>query len=485
MVVFGGKGMAKSSALKECAEYRHDRGDCVIDLVDMGRLENAFYYFPNPYIKIFKNYAKRKMMSANPRVGDYKPKGFDTVVHFPAIAGVDERLPVIFEPFRIPYQSLSLDELELLLGGELTQQAKSLLSTSWMKVSSMEEQSLPTLIRETKAYAKSGFALIDGDKVAISTMKTGMPLINSLVTLQRTGLLCGEDDKYALNLNKIMRDTIRIHSFTVRYMPVMEMKYLIYGWICKRIYNLRMNRGGYPDLSIIMREVRNLAPSVIHFSGQKISTAYLTALAAEGRDLRIRMFYDAQWPMQINKNMRLLPQMFLVFRVDRNVMDDISNMFYIDPKTQAATTHYRIGECTVRSPYEVSAHFLWPVPRSWIKKPKDDFIGIWKRLGLETKRFRFERPDDLIKIGRLDGNEPTRGEVKIGDIHKGHILSVISRLSKEKPPTKRVLLNYVKEIISSSMLGNYLSEMVDAGLIGASKDASDRRLVVYSPTDRE
>ena len=406
-LICGNKGMGKSTKIKERCEWHFSRGDVCFDMLDFGRLENAFYYFPARNRRLKNLYAKRiKSVHPNAVLKDsWEPQGFPTDVYFPAVSGVNRRLPEIFRPFRISFSDLSFDELLILVGGHLTDYGKSLINLAWLHIEKQKNPTLDNLTKQVVGYAKKGHALIDGDKVPIADMRIATPLIRRLNDLQQTGILCDKDDPLALDLDKLMRDKSAIHSFTMRFLPRLEYAFLIYGWLCEKIYNLRMERHGYPELCMFFREIQKIAPSSPSFDGQHISTKYLRMLSSEGRDLQIRMFYDTQKPMKVHKEIREIPQVYHMFQLDRNDIEAFGKIFFIPDSVATATTRYKIGFCTTRNAmddYKINANIIYMPPRSWCKEPEDDFIQIWKKLKLPLVKFKFTRPKGVMTITQIE-----------------------------------------------------------------------------------
>lgn len=486
-LITGEKGSGKSVLVKTFLENFFTRGDsCVIDLLDMGRLENCYYYFANPYTYLYEIYYGRvKRLHPNYSVKIPIPDAFDTEVFFPAVSGVDEDLPDIFTPFRIPYHDLSFDELNILLGGNLTEVGSNLLNTAWMNLENKPDASLERLTNDVVDYACEGSVRIKGRVVPMANMNIAMPLIRRLISLHRTNLICGRDDEYALDLDRIMRDTSKIHSFTMRYIQEVEYKFLIYAFILKRIYNLRMNRGRYPQLVLGIREAQMLAPARIQFAGQKSSSTYLTTLAAEGRDLNIRGFYDTQAPRRVVKDLRELPQAFHLFRLDKMALMDFTNLFWIPPAVFTATQRYPVGICTTRTSNGIHANVAYAPPRSWVKHPNEDFLEIWRKAGLPTKHFKFDMPPNLIEIEKVDSAEgkKSRDELRLGESHKKVLFKVISKNPQGLDVEE--LADYVS--ICSRSTYDYLVELLDAKQIRKEdcKGKHGRRVLykanVYSP----
>ena len=433
-LICGNKGMGKSTKIKERCEWHFLRGDVCFDMLDFGRLENAFYYFPAQNRRL-KNIHAKRIKAIHPQAvlkDSWEPQGFPTDVYFPAVSGVNRRLPDIFRPFRISFSDLSFDELLILVGGHLTDYGKSLINLAWLHIEKQKNPTLDNLTKEVVGYAKKGHALIDGDKVPIADMRIATPLIRRLNDLQQTGILCDKDDPLALDLDKLMRDNSAIHSFTMKFLPRLEYAFLIYGWLCKRLYTLRMERHGYPELCMFFREIQMIAPASPSFDGQHISTKYLRMLSSEGRDLQIRMFYDTQKPMKVHKEIREIPQVYHMFQLDRNDIEAFGKIFYIPDSVATATTRYKIGFCTTRNAmdvYKINANIIYAPPRSWCKEPEDDFIQLWKKRKLPLTTFKFTRPKGVMTIKQIEVKDEIPDEFVCAA--GGQIKKVLNKIGRQ------------------------------------------------------
>lgn len=428
VLIVGSSGFGKSTKLRERCEYSFEQGRVCIDLYDAGRLENSFYALKNPYTGIYQSYKwKWDTMCPNNNVTVPIPKEFPTEVLFPAVSGIDEDLPDIFTPFRIPIDDMTIDELHILLGGHITERGRSLLETAWLTLQLGGNISLEGLISTVLDYATKGYAVFNETKVPMANMTIATPLLRSLAELQRLNILCTTKDEYALNLDKVMRDKSKIHSFTMRYMPRLEYRYLLYGWICSKLHSLRL-KNNYPELALFIREMHNLAPAKALYEGQAISRKYIVDLASEGRDLLMRIYFDTQYFNKIHLELRRNPQVYHIFHMEIGDLLETNKRFKFEPSVLHATAGYPIGMCTSKNWKQRSPEcfMLYEPPRSWIKKPKDDFISIWKKQGRGIKHFCFGYPPPLFTITSvIDDDEGGQGKSET-EKHKQMIVRILS-----------------------------------------------------------
>jgi len=461
-LIVGDKGTGKSTKLKERAEYCFEKGRIVIDLVDFGRFENAFYALEGEGAnrRVYRSYKNLwRTLRPNVEVKEPIPRSFPTEVLFPAVSGIDEQLPAIFKPFRIPFSEMSFEELLILLGNSITERGKQLLNASWLMLDNKKDRSIKSLITVVKEISKKGRIMFDGDALPIANLSIGVPVLRALTQLNKTGLICADDDPFRIDLDAMMHDKSQIHSFTMAFLPEIEYQYVIYGWLCKKIYTLRM-RGDYPEMALIMREVQKLAPSKNKYEGQNISRKYLTELASEGRDLNLRMYYDTQHPNKIDKELRFLPQIYHLFRMDRGPLDDMANAIKLHASVVSATQKYPRGLATSKNGRRVVCYMSYAPPRSWMKQPTNDFIKIWRRKGLPMTHVKTGDGDQsTISIKIMEGEDEhsqPRTQVKITDIRKASILKVISTL---KRASKKDIMQYVD--IGDSQLNDLLSDLAN------------------------
>lgn len=413
-ISYGASGTGKSVNSKFCAELFYENNCKIIDVYDEGRFENCFYSFPNEDIWMFD---LRKKRTGNQKEY-WKSKGYPTECYIPVCPTIPKKLPGLFKPFKIAFTDLQVSELIILLG-TLSSSQQAVIHLAWDQVHKKTTfEDFITTVRELISDTK---IKIDNKIIDVCDDRTGLTILQRLNKLNQLGIISGKDDKLSLDLNKIMKDKSMITCFSFAFLEDQNIRHLLWGYIFRRIYTLRMKYQyyQYPELVIVHREIQNNAPargkkSSLSYDGQALSLEFIKKIIAEPRDVGIRIFADSQDPLKIDSDIRKGFTTRFLFRMDWAIVASLTNQFWLDPKTTKGIQSQPMGVWTLkgvpeahnaRNRYGIQHRCTFPPPRSWCKKPNDLFFKIWAAKKLPFNTWNFKKPKTLLTMKRLSREE--------------------------------------------------------------------------------
>jgi hypothetical protein len=404
--IVGKIGSGKSTRVKRFAEQFLEEGRCVLDLNDHGGFENACYALPNRSKEVWENFNSVLSAVGRPPI-NFQGKEYPTICYVPATRGLPKRLPDFFQPFRIVWQTLEFSEFITLCGFQSTDVAVELLDLAWTSRPKGErfEDFIKRAIKMS-AYGKLNVT-IEGDLtmgVPTAERRSFPPLLRKLKTLWDLGIICNEGDKLALDLHAIMMDNKHIHSFSVGYIADrIDVPFLIYGYLLRRVYNLRKNPDThYPKMSMMIREAQKLAPYVIEYEGQTISRACLRAIGRECRHLNLWVYMDTQDQIQLDFDLRRKTFTWYIYLSDKLVVDLLRKLFYIPDTVAYAIPKLPIGFCAVYHKTYMGVPSIYLPPLSHVKRYDEKFMELWQTAhnGKRWKVWDIDYPDsnDVISF---------------------------------------------------------------------------------------
>ncbi len=421
-MIVGKQGVGKSTFGKLNIEVDFSSGDyCCIDLSDFGKCENACYAIPNFHTELYNRFnAILKSHEQTFKPIKYKPKAFPTTVYVPAVRGIPNKLPSIFRPYRISFQDLEFSEFILLCGFRGDEVAVELLELAWS--SKTDDETFEAFIKRAILMAGYGsiIAKIDDRSFEVNTAerRSFAPLLRRIKRLWDSSLICNRGDPLALDLNAIMLDKTKIHSFSMAYIMDVDIQYTIYSYLLRRVHTLRIQpEVEYPKLSILIREVHKLAPSgsdVAH-EGQRTSRIHLSILVRDCRHISTWLYMDTQDHRSVYwKVWSGVIYSWFIFRSDKIIVTDLGQQFSIPDSVAYDIPNYDIGFCATKFDV-IRGSCLYRLPLSLIKDYTEQFMFLWDKLkGSYTQwDMKFSNTEELIKL-----SVPERANEELGASQK-------------------------------------------------------------------
>jgi hypothetical protein len=420
-MIVGKQGTGKSTLGKSITENDFISGEyCCIDLSDFGKCENACYAIPNYHKEIYNRF--NAILSNHDETFErikFKPRSFPTVVYVPAVRGIPNKLPSIFQPYRISFQDLDFEEFILLCGFRGDEVAVELLELAWS--SKKEDETFEAFIKRAILMAGYGSIIVKVEdrtfQVNTAERRSFAPLLRRIKRLWDSSLICNRGDPLALDLNAIMLDKTKIHSFSMAYLTDVNIQYTIYSYLLRKFHTLRIKpEVEYPPLSLSIREVHKLAPSGsdVSHDGQRTSRIHLSTLVRDCRHIGAWIYMDTQDHRSVFwKVWSGVVYTWFIFRSDKIIVTDLGQLFSIPDSVSYDISSYDIGFCATK--FDVVRHpCVYAPPLSLIKDYREQFMFIWEKLGGKYKEwdFMFYDTDELIK---LSVPEQAQAEVDINE----------------------------------------------------------------------
>lgn len=420
-ISYGASGTGKSVHTKSCAEKFYNGipeeqipPHKIIDIYDEGRLENCFYAFENPDDWMFK---LRKYRTGEPNE-IWNPQAYPFECYIPVCPTTPKKLPSMFKPFKIAFNNLDEAEFQILLG-TLSSYQKSVITLAWDQIN--PNTTFQEFINLMKDLVSDTKLKIENKVIDICDDRTGIIILQKINKLNKLGLISDKADELSLNLDKVMRDKETITSFSFTFLEDQNIRHLLWGYLFRRIYYLRMKKKyyQYPDLALIHRELQNNAPargkkSSLSYDGQGISLEFIKKIIAEPRDVGVRLIADSQDPLKIDSDVRKGFTTRFIFRTDQAIVNSLCNQFWLDDKTRRGIQSQQIGVWTLKgipephnpmNKYGIQHKCTFPPPLSWCKKPGDLLFKIWKSKGLAFNTWSFKKAKSIISVKILTKKE--------------------------------------------------------------------------------
>ena len=327
--IFGSTGSGKSSVGEYLAEsfYEHT-GDKVIDFMDEGRLESAFYRFPEDRPELLRVI----------RAMGLKPKAFPVEVLYPRYCGKGtvKQVPEYFHMFTLPLSDLTVDDLRLLMqtpSREWTFITEIMLDRALNEVT--EDDDLPTLIRNIMSQLRKGIITLGEDTVPLGDRRVLYPIIRRLHELDSLGIVTAASDPRCLNLPKILRNREVITSFSVFNIGSVKMRYAVWSYLLRKILEVKRLEWNLPRTVLFIRECRNLAPSKLGvFTDAVYTKRNLARIAREGRDASLRLLVDSQRFLDVDIDVRSQLDFLILLRLYFDDIQSAIQSVYMDFQTQ-------------------------------------------------------------------------------------------------------------------------------------------------------
>jgi hypothetical protein len=328
--IFGTTGSGKSSIGEYLAETFYDASEKVIDFFDEGRLENAFYRFPEDRPELIR--VNRKL------IPDWKPRSFPVEVWFPRYCGkeVTRQVPEYFKAFTLPLSDLSTDDLKTLMGlraHEWTFAGEAMIDRALAEIE--PEDDFWVLIEKVLQGLKRGIIRFDDEEIPIGDRRSVFPMVRRLYELQQMGIISSHEDPRCIDFKQLLADKDQITSFTVYQIASIRVRYGIWAYLLRKILDTKRVNVGLPRTVLFIREVRNLAPSKLGvFADATYTRRNLARIAREGRDVSIRLLVDSQRFMDVDIDLRSQIEFLILLRIYWSDVQEATSSVFMDWSTQ-------------------------------------------------------------------------------------------------------------------------------------------------------
>lgn len=247
-------------------------------------------------------------------------------------------------PFTIPASDLSKPLLVSLLASMVTGQQETTIRTAYDDVArDIDDWSLRDLAEE----------IMSRDDLGDSYKKRVVKLLDNL---QNMGFIRTEETAADTNLDweRIFNDTDTITSFSTAFMDDEVGKFIVVGYLIDRIDDLR-EVSDWPDLTIVAKELHNLAPHRNETSYDARAEALqeaigrrLSTLMRENRHRALSVIADTQDVLNLKKGFRKQFNRFVTFNTsDENLQELFSYTSTDNWKSCSRSLTKRKGEGAV------------------------------------------------------------------------------------------------------------------------------------------
>jgi len=289
--VFGATGSGKSQTLKNCAEKAYLNGTKIFDLYSAAGNEAGYWGLESNHAF----WEKTEFKYAQKRVGK---REFPVKVLVPMSETLPRELPDIFEPFTIPINTITEEDIRALLGSTLTTSQIPL----WRKIQKKikKDTTFPDLLNwildEQKEEKKNaGKGRIPGvDSRAISS------IYNNLQSFEKSMLFSSANCPTALDLNKEIKDYKVITALELKWYPKRLWGFILNHFI-HQIYDAKLNGVSKRPTVLMIREVGDFLVNVSEASPQEEAVKRnMVEVLRKGRRSQVFFFIDNQSPVNID-----------------------------------------------------------------------------------------------------------------------------------------------------------------------------------------
>lgn len=343
-LIAGGTGTGKSTFLEILALQRYYNGEKVFDLHDTVEGENLLYDILSDDEEL--NQIRKDM--GLPTSFKKKP---DMEVLLPlsknlsnAMATVDAKGDPVYKPFTIPASEISKDALLMLI--DTTKAQRKYLSDAYEGLNGdWTLEDLADAVKDTGARKD----VVDRIQLSIKS-------------LQEKGYIRDKQDDNQLDWESLFKDTDTITSLTTMFMGSREESIVVTVYILnkikeerERIKNQSKDKSDLPTLSLVIREMHNLAPSESVRGTdrlgdiQKYSVKKMKELSSYHRHLYMRVIGDAQLlGKQVDGSVRSMAHRIFQFSSQyKSVNQSFKSRVRVDSDTIQNVANYDQGVCAL------------------------------------------------------------------------------------------------------------------------------------------
>ena len=405
--IWGSSGTGKSSYGEFLASriFFDELHAKVIDLWDEGRGENSMYAFPQTQTNLLKKLDNFNRFLASRNVPTrYSVKKYPLQVMFPAINGLTAEVPEFWQPFRIPFDEIEVDDFSILLEGGISPTASAVLSLITRNSSA---SSLDDLISTVVRFIDEGTITVSNREVRLMNTSIAGGLLRKLIALRDSGLIGNKGDELNINLSEIMRQKDTITSFSLAFIQTEELRFLFYHWLLRRIVKLRFQER-YPALCLYVRELANLAPasSAVNPFGL-VTRSTLAKLSREGRDLGVHLLLESQRVSDLSDSVLGNVSHHHIFRVFAAEAEVLSGVIPIPLQFRKKVPFLPTGQFLYVSPQGCELRSAIP-PLHHHKEKNEDLKVLCEKFGVQLKHVSFQQP--VFETDRKPKEKPVETE---------------------------------------------------------------------------
>lgn len=372
----GKPGNGKSTSVETLVEDAYAAGYKIIDLLDFDELENAMYDVPSADTMLQN---VRKELGLPPTWDehlDYERPDVE-ILHPLCESFCNSPLPYDLEeeefvarPFVIPVADLDYTTIKAMLPNLTTDQEKHLskaldeMSGDW----SLGELAEAVMYMDIRSDVKGS-------------------IISAIKNLNNRGFIATRDHEYAIDWDRIFRDTDTITCFTVSMLDQREYKLMAATYLCGAIYETRQPDGPemdddgnvitqdqYPRAFAVMREIQDAAPGDSKINGSdavaQLRTELVDRMQTIGEKRRhtdLGIFGDTQQWLQANARVRENADRLLLFKLNAGTAMGLFKQLTGSKQTDYAQKvgSFDRGECSVVGSEWLSTGQPFAQPISW------------------------------------------------------------------------------------------------------------------------
>lgn len=373
-VNFGMTGYGKSSALERIGELHQEHSDWVVlDLWSGRRLEGAFSALPGRL----------------PPWGGDKPdhKALDTTVLAPVTRRLPEKLPSNFKPFVIPVSKLTEQDLNNLLGSEVSRNQRNLFKGSVNYLDSTS--SIVDLMQNFKKIPQRGYIEHSTGMYLKSPSRRQLAgLMWSFVDYLEERTIASARNKLALDLEEeLNRDDYTV--LATKWTPSFDFALFVVAYVLRRVFQLKMEGKIDKKVAVLVRELPDILPSSAWDTRKQNIKREIERILKQGRGYGISFLADAQRPSDISDLASSQFDFTLVTRVDST--KDIESLLSNRLKGKLTKEDLQnIGELSNHHFYAITPERIYrkkgrgikaTAPRHAHREEDEDFFEAWRKLG--------------------------------------------------------------------------------------------------------
>ncbi len=207
------------------------------------------------------------------------------------------------KPFKIAFSDLRADDLLVLMRNATVSAQISLDTLFKLREFKSIEEFITVLVQlvDDKNY-KLSIESKDGS-AAIGRKEIFGGMLRLVSGLQRSGLLCDDDNQFRINLDEVLQDSGTITTIDLSRCE-QSYAFLIFCVVVRKILELRLTKK-YPSMFLAIPEAANFCPSKASISPDAASSGFssltvLRTISRESRLLGVTLALDSQRPADLD-----------------------------------------------------------------------------------------------------------------------------------------------------------------------------------------
>jgi len=370
-----------STNVSLCANLKEDHNYKWISLWDDGRDETNMIAIPNDEQPIRDNLAEMGQ----------EPKGFDTRVYVPAMAGLPSELPGNFEPFTIGVDDLT-GKLILQLGGfSADRNTINRVEQALKDAKNAKGDEVAVLVDRLEKYASeveatvtirrlvdddvsdedvSGDAELGEDEHGATEIRYEMDAddvlhecAQTVLHLAAEGLLANSDAETNLDMAEIVRRKDRVATLNCNYLEDRNepLKYVITNLWLRLLLRVRDEDKSLPRVALEVRELKQIAPStmkIVDYSDEvRPLRQTLYEIATQGGSRRILMVGSTQKLNDVAKPVRSNMPYKIFLKLDNGLIRTMDDEMQFPYELKEQLKGFNQGQGALKA----DENFYWPI----------------------------------------------------------------------------------------------------------------------------